>query len=281
MTPPRSRYQNEPITFATMHGKELLAQHPFADALGANVVAPQQLNTDLFGTFSGEILRTSSPRSTALAKARRGMELEHTHYGLASEGTFSTGFGTIVENTEVLVFVDDILGLELVEGSITISPLPAGRTIRHLDDALNYAAAVGFPEQRVILQTTHNGIATSFKNIGDRETLHRVGEKVFREANNSVSIMPDYRAHHCPSRAAVIHTLCEQMAHRLATECPMCLTPGFGQLDVEPGVPCESCGTATNIIAADIHGCGKCPYRTRIGRPVKRAAPHWCNFCNP
>jgi hypothetical protein len=281
VTPPPRHYENERIAFATMHGKESLAQHAFVTALGAHVSAPPQLDTDLFGTFSGEIPRTSSPRVTALAKARQGMQLGHTNFGLASEGTFSTGFGPVVENTEVLVFVDDVLGLELVEASITISPLPGGRPVTSLNDALAYGATVGFPEQWVILQTTRNGETASFKNISDSETLRRIGENVFDEPSDSVAIMPDYRAHHCPSRASAIRTLCERMAHRLAVECPQCRTPGFGEVNVEYGVPCESCSTATNMIAADIHGCGKCTYRKRIARPTKRAPQQWCDFCNP
>ncbi|EPR77625.1 hypothetical protein ADILRU_0042 [Leifsonia rubra CMS 76R] len=281
MNPAGTHYQNESITFATMHGKELLARQSFADVLGASVIAPPELDTDVFGTFTGEVPRAAGPRGTALAKARRGMELGNTRLGLASEGTFSTGFGTIVENTEVLVFVDDILQLELVEGSIELSPLPAARPIAHLDDALNFATAVGFPEQWIIVQTTHNGTTTSYKNIGDPESLRMIGEKVFTNEYESVTISPDYRAHHCPSRAVSIRALCERMARRLATECPSCSTPGFGHVDVEYGVPCESCGIATNMIAADIHECGKCAYRQRVMRSVKRASPQWCNDCNP
>lgn len=281
MTVAVDRYRDAPIAFATMHGKELLARATFAEILGARVVAPQHLNTDLFGTFSGEIPRNSSPRSTALAKARLGMHVNQTPYGLASEGTFSAGFGASVQDIEVLVFVDDALGIEIVEVSTTASPLPAGRSVSDVDEVRAYAQRIGFPEQWIIFHTTRNAATTTVKDIGDREMLQRIGEQLLTEPNSSVTIEPDYRAHHCPTRAENIRELCQRMAHRLATACPQCSTPGFGELGVEYGVPCQNCGTATPLIAADIHGCAKCTYRERVSRSVVSASPQWCSLCNP
>ena len=93
--------------------------------------------------------------------------------------------------------------------------------------------------------------------------------------------MPDYRAHQAPSRAETIRTLRVQMAHRLATACPHCSTPGFGRVDVEYGVPCALCGSATQVIAADIHGCGQCEHCKRVPRELTATDPRWCDNCNP
>ena len=117
-------YAGARIAFATMHGKEQLARHAFLDTLGADVIAPADLDTDQFGTFSGEIARTLSPRAAALAKARLGMQLAGVPYGLASEGSFNSGLGFLVEHHEALIFIDEIRDLELAEGTITTSPLP-------------------------------------------------------------------------------------------------------------------------------------------------------------
>ena len=61
-------YAGARIAFATVHGKEALAQQPFRDILVASVVAPAGLNTDQFGTFSGEIPRILTPHAAARAK---------------------------------------------------------------------------------------------------------------------------------------------------------------------------------------------------------------------
>ncbi|TFC89598.1 hypothetical protein E3T28_00360 [Cryobacterium sinapicolor] len=280
MTCPRTAYSGRTITFATMHGKELLAQDTFQNTLGANVTAAAGLDTDQFGTFAGDIPRPLSPRDSARAKARLGMHLAGTTLGLASEGTFTSGFGLLVENTEILIFIDNTLGLEIVEGSVTTSPVAGGRRITNAREALTFASAIGFPDQGVILQSAQNDRTYAHKNITQLEVLGDTTEALLKQ-HHSVVILPDYRAHKAPSRAAAIRALCEKMAQRLATECPRCRAPGFGHTNVEHGLPCSSCGSATQVIAADIHGCGRCTHQTRTPRRHAHADPEWCDHCNP
>lgn len=280
MTSPHTPYTGRSITFATMHGKEQLAQESFRSVLGATVTAPERLDTDQFGTFAGDIPRTLSPSAAARAKARLGMQIAGTTLGLASEGSFSSGFGPIVENMEILMFIDETLGLELVEGTIDTSPLPGGRRIYSTDDALTFASAVGFPEQGVVIQSTANSHTTAYKNFTQLKDLEETVEALLIDSS-SVVILPDYRAHKAPSRAETIRTLCHQMACRLATPCPQCGAPGFGQVEVEYGVPCSLCRSATRVITADIHGCGRCKHRTRLARSQTLADPQWCDYCNP
>ncbi|QNE46232.1 hypothetical protein F1C58_04445 [Glaciihabitans sp. INWT7] len=280
MTRPPAAYLGTHITFATMHGKEHLAREAFRHILGATVTAPPDLDTDQFGTFAGDIPRILTPRDAARAKARLGMQIANTPYGLASEGSFSARFGPQVEQMEILLFIDDDLGLELIEGTLTTSPLPGGSTIATPLRASEFARALGFPAQGVILQSTQDGHITAHKNITHLDELQRTAEALL--ANGStVTVLPDYRAHRSPSRADTIRTLCNHMAKRLATECPQCRTPGFGKVDVEHGLPCSHCGEATQVIAADIHGCGICPHRARIARTETGADPTWCDYCNP
>lgn len=280
MTASPTAYAGRTIAFATMHGKDNLALQPFRDVLGATIVAPHGLDTDQFGTFAGDIPRTLSPRSAARAKARLGMQIADTPLGLASEGSFTASFGPVVEQMEILLFIDDALGLELVEGILTTSPLPAGCRIRTTAQACDYAQALGFPTQGVILQSIKDGQLAAYKDVLHLEQL------VWRAATLladgwSVTILPDYRAHRSPTRADTIRTLCARMAQRLTVKCTACHTPGFGQIDVEHGLPCSACGAQTQVIAADIHGCGKCTHERRVPRPLVHADPTWCDSCNP
>ena len=280
MTAEPTAYAGTTIAFATMHGKEELARDAFRDILGATVVAPHGLDTNQFGTFGGDIPRTLTPRHAARAKARLGMHIAGSPLGLASEGSFSATFGPLVEQMEVLVFLDDDLGLELVEGTLTSSPLPGGRAIATPIQARSFAEALNFPGQGVILQSLKEGKTTVHDDFTDVEHLQRTAETLLADGSNVIAL-PDYRAHRSPSRADTIRTLCTQMAERLATNCPNCTTPGFGHVDVEHGVPCSLCGEATRVIAADIHGCCKCLYRSRMPRPNTSADPTWCDSCNP
>ncbi|WP_130178660.1 DUF6671 family protein [Cryobacterium sp. SO1] len=280
MTRPRTAYTGRTITFATMHGKESLAHDAFQNTLGATVTAATGLDTDQFGTFAGDIPRLLSPRDATRAKARLGMQIAGTTLGLASEGTFTSGFGLFVENTEFLLFIDHTLGLEIVESSVTTSPVPGGRRIASAREALTFASAIGFPGQGVILQSTQNDHTTAHKNITRLEVLGDTTEALLKQ-RQSIVILPDYRAHKAPSRATAIRTLCEKMAQRLATECAHCRAPGFGHINVEHGLLCSGCGSATQAIAADIHGCGRCTYKARVPRDQAHADPEWCDHCNP
>jgi hypothetical protein len=274
-------YAGAKIAFATMHGKQQLARQPFLDILGAEVVAPAGLDTDQFGTFSGEIARTLGPRATAQVKARLGMQLAGTPYGLASEGSFNSGLGFLVEHHEILIFIDEICGLELVEGTIATSPLPPGKAITTVDAALTYATAIGHPEQGLLLRGGAAGELVR-KDLDTGEAISDTMVQMLRHTpDRPVVISPDFRAHRCPSRAQVITTLAHNMAGRLSTPCPLCHTPGFGQVDIERGLCCSDCGEPTRMIAADILGCGRCPHTVRTSRTNRIAAPQWCDYCNP
>lgn len=280
MTDAATRYAGRSITFATMHGKERIAQQSFRDALGAIVTAAPGLDTDQLGTFAGDIPRTLSPQDAARAKIRLGLQITDRTLGLASEGSFGSGFAPLVEHLEILMFIDDDLGIELVEGAINTSPLPGGRRVNTPDDALRFAVGAGFPEQGVIVQGFDTDRPAIMKNLATVDDLEE-SVKALLAGGSEVVILPDYRAHRAPSREAVIRTLCRRMAARLATPCPICNTPGFGQVDVEHGLPCAFCGAPTRVIAADLLGCGRCPHQLRVSRSEITADPRWCDHCNP
>ena len=209
------------------------------------------------------------------------MQIAGTQLGLASEGSFTASFGPVVEQMEILLFVDDDLGLELVEGTLTTSsPSRAGARLPLPTKHATSPKAVDFPVQGVILQAQGEGRISVYKDFTDIEHLRHTTETLLGESSSLIAL-PDHRAHRSPSRADTIRRLCAQMATRLSTHCPNCNTPGFGQVDIEHGVPCSLCGEATQVIAADIHGCGNCSYLLRSRRPLQSADPTWCDSCNP
>lgn len=279
MTAARSPYAGHTIVFATMHGKERLAASSFADKLGAAVIAPEHLDTDQLGTFAGDIPRTLSPRMAATVKARLGMQITGLPCALASEGSFRSSL-VGVHTTEVLLFVDEERGIELIESSSGSSSLPAGRRVESVRDARAYATKIGLPEQGVILHVRRGAQATIHKTIASVATLSELVEHGL-EQSATLTLLPDHRAHRSPPRAERIRRLCERMAQRLATECPVCRTPGYGIIRVERGAPCSLCGNPTAIIAADIHGCGACLREDRRPRAGTQADPADCDHCNP
>jgi hypothetical protein len=292
LNPPTLLYEGRQVTFATMHGKERLAAQPFLELLGARVTCPTGLDTDLLGTFAGDIVRTLSPIDAARVKARLGMRIDNTALGLASEGTFSAAPESpgAVENTELLLFLDDVLEIEVVEIGRRLSPLPGPRRITDVDDGVAFAARLGFPRQGIVVAVdgdgndrndNGNGNGPSWrKDLRTTDALARALVTLFDE-RKQVTIQPDYRAHACPSRAEHLRSLAERLARRLATPCPACSAPGWGQVGSEPGLPCRECDEPTPLEAATVDGCARCSFRVRTPVSARRASPEWCQHCNP
>lgn len=279
MTTARSAYTGETIVFATMHHKEALATPAFADRLGADVIAPDQLDTDQFGTFAGDIPRILSPLAAATVKARLGMHVTGRSFGMASEGSF---IPTLIgqRNTEILLFIDELRGLRIIEQSSELSPLPSGRTVHNVGDAIHYAETIHFPEQGLTLQARSDDAVLTHKDITSPDSLADLVAGGLR-AGMRLTLMPDHRAHQSPARARHIQALCDRMADRLATTCPTCRTPGYGLVDTEAGLLCSLCENPTAAIVADILGCGACDHQHRLPRPETRANPATCDYCNP
>ena len=76
------------VSLATCHGKERLLARPFRRGLDLTVVLATGLDTDAFGTFSGERPRPADAPEACRRKAEAGMDRTGLDLGLASEGSF-------------------------------------------------------------------------------------------------------------------------------------------------------------------------------------------------
>mgnify|MGYP000169655408 CR=1 FL=1 len=117
----KSLYQGLKAVIATKHQKEKLVQNPFARGLGLEVVVPEHLDTDILGTFTGEIPRPGTMDEVIVKKAKMGMEATGLSMGIASEGSFGPHpyIGFIAGDIEFLAFVDTVRDFVLIERYIT------------------------------------------------------------------------------------------------------------------------------------------------------------------
>jgi hypothetical protein len=69
---------------ATKHDKTKLVAQPFNDVLAMRV-QEVIVDTDVFGTFTGEIERVGTPLETAVKKAQLGIKTTGNPYAIASE----------------------------------------------------------------------------------------------------------------------------------------------------------------------------------------------------
>ena len=267
----------------TMHRKEEQVAPAFARQLGAHVIAPAGIDTDQFGAFTGEVTRTLAPTEAAAAKARLAMQVAGVDYGLASEASYDTWCGIMPAHEEILMFVDDARGIHVVEAVNACGAPGAPRLVDGAKEAAAAARSYGFPGQGVSVRATVADRARVFaKGITDTGELAEVVSAAVAAADTGQAwLEPDLRAHHNPSRRAVITDLAGRLARRLATPCPRCACPGYGRLAVRDGLPCQVCGCPTGLVAADIHGCAACEHRHTVARTVPPAEPRFCPRCNP
>ncbi len=280
----RGSYRDCVIAFGTMHGKHHQVARAFAGCLGAQVIAAAGIDTDQFGTFTGDIARTLAPLDAARAKARLAMTAADTPYGLASEASYGPlpGVG-LPGHEEILLFLDDSRGIEIIEGERHLTAMPAPQRVRTLTDAAPLLEQINFGAQGVIVRPAESGeTAGIVKGITDHTTLRAAIDRAAAASPDGHALLEtDLRAHHNPTRRDVLTKLGDRLARRLATACPSCGSPGYGRDDSRRGLPCSACGHPTDLVTADIHSCATCRHQHAVPRPDTVADPQWCDHCNP
>ena len=118
---PLHPYKRARAALATMHGKGAVIGPALEFLLGMEIVVPPSIDTDTFGTFTGEIPRSGFMRDAALHKARLGMRLTGINVGIASEGSFGPhpAIPFIAAARELLVLIDDERNIIITEHIIT------------------------------------------------------------------------------------------------------------------------------------------------------------------
>ena len=280
-------YQQQAVAFATMHGKEKAVEKPFLRRLSASIRVPVGIDTDAFGTFTGEIPRVGTMVEAARAKALLAMQVTGLKRGLGSEGSFGPHpyIPVIPRDTEVLLFVDQGNNIEIYETLFTNRTNYQNVTCRPGEDISDFLKSIRFPQHAVVI--TASAPKTAVPPIKGVNSAADLTEAILRASHSSsdraVQIVTDMRAHLNPTRMAVIRALANRLARRLATRCPGCGTPGFGIVDIARGLPCAWCGEPTPIATSEIWRCAKCSLETRarIKGVPETADPGRCQHCNP
>ena len=277
--PTDSPYRGAVIAVGTRHGKQRQFAPAFRSILGAELLTPPDLDTDRFGTFTGEVARRFPATAAARAKARFAMQVTGLPHGLATEASYGALPGGWFGHEEIVVFCDATLGIEVLEAHrSTFVPGSAHRVTRTGD--LPDPLLAGLPEQALTVRPCGTA-GVVVKGVTDTDTLtSAIAAAVAASPQGLALVEPDLRAHRNPSRRRVLRGLAARLADRLATGCPACGTPGFGRVDAETGLPCRLCQTPTVLVRTEIHGCASCAYQ--LVRPVSAAAdPGICPACNP
>lgn len=269
---------------ATRHGKELFLQPLFSDRLNMSLCAPPDLNTDLLGTFTGEISRQHDIHQTLLLKCDMAHSIMALPRILASEGSFfphpEVPFITI--NEEWVILKDYETHREYVASARSTDTNFAIATLETVEQLLSFAQTTGFPEHQLILRPTTLDPEFTHKGIFDRDTLIRFFNSI-RDSHGIVRVETDMRAFANPRRQKVITKAAEKLIDRLLNNCPACGLPGFGTVNYDPGLPCALCGFPTSAPLRRNTRCETCGHLSCEIFPDGKTHedPTFCNYCNP
>ena len=283
----RSSYFGRRISLATMHGKERAISPEVFAILGAQIVRPSCLDTDILGTFTGEIERVGTMGDVAIAKARLGMQQTGIKLGLASEGTYGPHpyIPFMTGGCELMVFVDDERNLVIFESLIDDNPCFENLATDDFNEVRQFFKKIDFPDQAVIVsssrQSTQRVFFKGLKSVKDVE-------KAFKEVrsiaeNENVVVQTDMRAHLNSRRMNKIGELARKICKRIACCCPKCQSPGFGRPGPVKPLPCSWCGESTAMASGRFFECVSCDFSEFRSREdgLKTADPLHCSNCNP
>ncbi len=277
-------FQGRKLIIATKHQKENVIAPLIEEALGVICLTNEKFDTDLLGTFSGEIERKLDPIATVRQKCLQAMELSNCDLGVASEGSFGPhpSLFFLSADDEFLIFIDKKNKLEIIVRELSTKTNFNGKEIANEKELLEFAHSVNFPSHGLILRTSKNDYTQMVKGITDSTKLKEAFKTLFNSCN-SIYVETDMRAMYNPSRMNVIEAATQKLVARINAVCPQCNTPGFGITSAKKGLKCGLCGSPTNSTLSHVYVCQHCQYTKEEMYPNKKTNedPTYCDYCNP
>lgn len=278
----RSLFEGRTLTIATMHQKELVIAPILEKKLDVKCVVPFGMDTDQFGTFTGEIPRSISIIDTARAKCDFAFQKYGYDLVVASEGTFGPhpAAPLIASDHEFLLLKDFKHDVEITGAVLSFNTNYHQKTISNLEELLDFAMTAKFPSHGIILRSSKGD--SIYKGINEESLLHECFGKLI-ESNNNLFAETDMRASFNPTRMSAIQEAVNDLVKNVCSMCPSCNTPGFSVQKSEAGLPCQLCGNPTRSTLKNILECRKCNHQSDVWFPnTKRVEdPMYCDYCNP
>lgn len=277
-------FKGRTLVVATKHGKEKVLAPILERSLGVKVHSTTNLDTDRFGTFSGEVERKGTPLEVARAKCEAALKLTGADLAVASEGSFGPHpeLFFVAADHELLLFIDNKNHIECTETLLSTSTNFSMATILDEQFLKNFADQVKFPSHALILKVEgleNKAIQKGIKTLHELETTY----ERFRKFGMPIIVETDMRAMHNPTRMGLIGQLAEKLVQKLLNHCPSCNFPAFDILKKNIGLPCSLCYSPTKSYRSYLYNCTSCGYCQEIEFPNQKRFedPAFCDFCNP
>lgn len=271
------------LAIATKHKKELILADKLENRLGVKCTVPKQFDTDVLGTFTGEIERTLSPVEAARQKCKMAMRELGCDLAIASEGSFGAhpAIPFCQANEELLLLLDTKHHLELKVSELSTETNYNGEQVINLKQVYDFALASGFPSHGLILRPHQHAHVGIVKEIHTWQYLCEVFTHMMQEYG-SAYVETDLRAMHNPTRRKVIARALDKLLALIQSQCPQCEMPGFAEEKVNRGLPCRNCGSPTRAVISVVKLCKHCGQEEVISYPHGEYEDSmYCDTCNP
>lgn len=277
-------FENRTIVIATKHEKEKVIAPLLNHELKLNSFLPKDFDTDVFGTFSGEIERINNPIETARAKCLKALEISGHDLAISNEGSFNIHPTLLFAHAdfETILILDKKNNFEFIHNEISTNTNFNGSEIKSYHDLTDFAEKAKFPSHALILRKHKHTNEEIYKGI---HTIEELKDKFYYLLNKfgSVYAETDMRAMHNPTRMEVIKVALEKLILKIKTPCPNCEAPGFCATEYRAGLPCINCGAPTKSSLLQIYTCHLCEFKQEKKYPHGKQFedPMYCDFCNP
>ncbi len=282
-------FYNRKALIVTKHNKEKVIAPILREALGLHISVAVKVDTDEFGTFSGEIERPDSQYNTAKLKILKAFELyPDAEIAIASEGAFNPhpDCAFIPLNTEIVLLIDRKNQLEISAKYLSLSVSVKEETVSTMEEAWAFIEILGFPENGVIIKAGNNknNKPYIFKDATTRSCLEAALLFFFDiSVDGKITMQSDMRAHLNHVRMENIRLATVELLKIIQSVCTDCNTPGFDVKEVIKGLPCSLCNAPTRSTLSYIYECKKCKHQQEKLYPhgKKYEDAGLCDCCNP
>jgi len=277
-------FKDRKLLIATKHHKEQVIAPIFEKGLGVHCFVPEKYDSDIFGTFSGEVERKNTALETVKAKCLAAMEEFDCDLAIASEGSFGSHPSIFFAQAddEFLIFIDKKNDLEIIGRELSLETNFYGEKIYNREMLLNFADRIQFPSHAIILRAEADDLTSIRKGIITNSQLEDAFQQIMN-MHGSVYAETDMRALYNPTRMAVIKIAAQKLLETIKTECPSCKAPGFCVTDAKQGLLCSWCSAPTRSTLSFIYSCKKCFFSSEKMYPHQKITeePGFCDSCNP
>lgn len=277
-------FENRKLLIATKHSKENMIAPLFEQELGVSCFVSDKFDTDILGTFSGEVPREDNALNTLRNKCLLALEYNNCDLVIASEGSFGAHpflfFGSA--DDELMMLIDLKNDLEIVVREIGMETNFNATTLIDETELIAFAEKVNFPSHGLILKPSESNYEKVIKGIKDFDSLKQHFQSMINQYG-SVYVETDMRANFNPTRMNVIKKTAQKLLQTVKSQCPNCKTPGFAVTKVLQGLPCGLCNTPTASTLSHLYVCKKCDFTKEFMYPLQKTKedPTYCDFCNP